>query len=592
MAFDGITLRAIGNQLNHVLKEGKIDKITQAENDEILLTIRSNQKNYKLLLSANSSNPRVYLTSEYQKENPLQAPLFLMILRKHIGSGRILSIKQAGMERILEINIASYDEMRILKEKKLIIEIMGKHSNIILVDSESNNVIDSIKRVSLTMSSVREVLPNRSYILPPSQNKKSLLDDLTIREFTDLATHPPQAAYKSIYQNFIGISPVVAKELCYRTNIDYDQNTSSLDDIKIEKLYSQLIRLKQQIVQGDFNPCIIKDKNSGKVIDFSSIYLSHLEEFKLIENSDISYITEQYYITKDTKERIAQRTQGLRKSIQLKLDRLKNKYQKQQEEMLEATELDNFKKIGDLLTAHIYVLKHGMEQITVTDYFDEAQPEITITLDKRQTPSGNIQSYFKKYTKAKSRIKELTEQIKHTKDDLDYLENIMLSIANADNLQEIDEIKRELYKEGFSNHNIDGKKSKKQHAPSSPLEFMSSDGTLIFVGKNNTQNDIVTFQIAEPTDVWLHTKDIPGSHVIIKGVFEEITDQTVREAAIIAAYYSKARQSDKVPVDYTTRKNIKKPNSAKPGFVIYETNSTTYAKPDQYLVEKLMIKKE
>lgn len=590
MAYDGITMKAICHQLNEILVDGKIDKISQAEKDEILLSIRANYNTYKLLISANSSNPRVYITSKYEKENPIQAPMFLMLLRKHIGGGKILKVIQKDMERIMEIQISAYDELRTLKTKSLIVEIMGKHSNIILVDTESNIVIDAIKRVPITLSSVREVLPNREYLPAPTQDKYNPTNEYSFDNFKHIITHPPQDSYKAIYTHFTGVSPSIAREICYRAGVDTSANIVALNEIKYEKLFDTFTRFFNDVKDNKFFPCLVEDESTGKVIEFSPCYLSHLESFKMKTADNISYICEEYYYTKDVKERINQKTQGLRKSLQIKIDRLRNKYNKQLEELEEAKNLEHYKKLGNLLTANIYLLKQGMDKITVIDYFDENQSEITIPLDKRLNPSGNVQNYFKRYTKLKHRLDELTSQIKQTKEDLDYLDNIMLSISNADSLLEIDEIKQELYKQGFTNHSVEKKKNSKKSEPSKPLEFMSTDGILIYVGKNNTQNDYLTFQVAEPTDVWLHTKNIPGSHVIIKGDFDVIPDQTVREAAILAAYYSKARGSDKVPVDYTIKKNIRKPNSAKPGFVVYDTNYTTYAKPDEIIVEKLKIK--
>lgn len=583
MALDSLTLKAIAFELSEKLIGGKIDKINQAENDEILLSIRSNSINYKLLLSANSSNPRTYLVNSYKKENPLKAPMFLMVLRKHLGNGRIISINQSGFDRLLSINIESYDEMRVLTQKSLHIEIMGKHSNIILVDMQSGKVIDSIKRIPLSVSSVREVLPNRLFAPPPSQNKLSPLEIYSFETFQNILLQAQQPLFKAIYTQFQGISPVIAKEICFKSSIDINLSIQELSKSQFENLKISFDQLFLDLKENNYSPCIMIDPATKRAQDFSIIPLTQFQGFDMIQSDSISETCEKFYLLKDLKERILQKTSGLKKSISIKLDRIKSKLEKQNQELSIAKDLESHSKTGELLKANIYSISKGMKEITVIDYFDESYPEVTIPLDENRTPAENVQHYYKKYTKAKSRIKELSVQIEQNKEEYYYLDNVMLSINNCESLDSIEEIKEELVIEGYYRPSKVGKKQKKKEI-SSPMEFVSSDGTTIYIGKNNIQNDMLTLKLSKSSDVWLHTKNIPGSHVIIKSNLEEVSNETLYEAATLAAYFSKARNSSKVPVDYTPRKNVKKPGGSKPGMVIYDDYGTVYVTPSESLV--------
>lgn len=587
MPLDGITIRSITHELKEKIVGGKIDKIQQAEKDELLFSIRNNQQNYKLLVSANSANPRIYLAENYKKENPLQAPMFLMLLRKHIGGGRILSIEQNAFDRHILIDIEAYDELRNLKTKTLSIEIMGKHSNIILIDKESNLILDSIKRVPLSMSSIREVLPQRLFVLPPSQEKSNPLNQISLNDFIAKLKSKSQPVYKAIYTSFEGIAPISSKELCYMANIHDSDLTLELDDLKYERLKNSFDRVFENISENKFFPCIVYRSN-GDIMDFSALMLTMYDEkYEVVSYDSISNAAEKYYYGKDLKERIAQKTYGLRKSLQIKLDRLHSKLQKQINEINEAQSLDEFSRLGELLTANIYRIKKGMDKISVIDYNDPEMSTIEIPLSENLTPSENIQVYYKKYNKAKSRIHELTMHLEQTREELLYLENVMVSINNIDSLDAIEDIRDEMVKQGYySQSSVNKKKAK---TLSKPMEFISSDGYTILVGKNNTQNDALTLKISNPTDVWLHTKDIPGSHVIIKATLDEVSKEALFEAAMLSAYYSQARASSQVPVDYAPRKNVKKPNGARPGMVIYDDYGTVYVTPDEDKLPKRVI---
>lgn len=576
MALDGITIKALVHELEETLVGGKIDKINQPEKDEVLLTIRNQGKNHKLLLSTNPSNPRLYLVENYKKENPLQAPMFLMLLRKHLGGGRILAVSQNQLDRHIFIDIEAYDELRRLKTKSLSIEIMGKHSNMILIDKESGQIIDSIKRVPFSMSSVRVVLPNTSFTMPPAQDKHDPLSPMDLSGFTDLLKTKSQPVFKAIYTNFLGISPILAKQICYMASLNDSHGVYDLTETEFEILKIQFDSLFSKVREGQFSPCLVLDKLETP-LDFSSVMLTVYDDQATVTRMDsISQAAEKYYYGKDLNERILQKTQGLRKSLQIKLDRVRSKLQKQADEINQAQNLDEFAKTGELLTANIYQLSKGMSQVEVIDYLADNEM-ITIALNPNLSPSENIQEYYKKYNKAKSRIKELTEHLKETKSEMDYLENVFVSINNIDSLDAIEDIKEEMAREGY--YAQSSSRKQKSKSQSEPLTFISSDGTLILVGKNNTQNDRLTLKISSPNDVWLHTKDIPGSHVIVKATFDDVSKETLYEAGMLAAYYSKSRTSAQVPVDYAPRKNVKKPNGAKPGMVIYDDYGTIYVTP-------------
>ncbi|EFE28658.1 fibronectin-binding protein [Filifactor alocis ATCC 35896] len=584
MALDGITLRSLVHEMKSKLVNGKIDKITQPEKDEIWLTIRNEKQNHKLLISANSSTPRIHFVNDAKKENPLTAPMFLMLLRKHIGNGTIKSVEQRSTERIVEISIDAYDELRVLKNKTLIIELMGKHSNIILVHTEDRKIIDSIKRVSLNISSVREVLPGLTYQYPPGHKKISPIHRLDEDEFRRLCSNFHSEIYKLFYMSYEGMSPTISKEICYRANVESTEVASSLSEVKTEKLWGTFSRMMSRIEQHEYSPCIVIQRNPHTILDFSAVLLTHYETMELVEYQSIHTACEEFYFLKDRAERIQQRTSALRKKIQTRLDTLQHKTEKQNNEISSSMLLDKDKLYGELLTSYIYQIKTGMSEITLENFYSSNE-KITIPLDVQKSPSENIQRYFKRYQKSKNRIEELTEQLAIAQKEISYLENVLLSISQIETYDEISEIQDELAKQGYIRR-MGNHKSKKETI-SSPMEFTSSDGTTILVGKNNTQNDRLTLKLSSPNDTWLHTKDIPGSHVIIRAKQQDISEKTLYEAAVLAAYYSKGKFSSNVPVDYTERKNVKKPSGAKPGMVIYVNNSTIYVTPEESVVEQL-----
>ncbi|WP_042271714.1 Rqc2 family fibronectin-binding protein [[Clostridium] dakarense] len=594
MALDGLVIHSIVNELSSKILGGKVDKVHQPENDELVLHIRNNKENFKLVLSASASNPRVYLAENYKKENPISAPMFCMLFRKYIQNGIIVGISQVGFERIIKISVESFDELKEKTTKDIYVEIMGRHSNIILTHALDNKVIDSAKRIPFSVSRVRQLLPGVTYILPPSQDKLNPLDNISKESFITSLNGFEGPIFKSIYSKFLGISPIVAKEICFRANVDEKLNSTDCSVSEFDSLYNEFSNLFNNINNNRYHPCIVINEDIDKVIDFSCIDLTLFKELSFINNESMSKVLEDYYRTKDIKDRIHQRSSDLRKSISIKLDRLYNKLHKQEEELVESENADIFKIKGELITSYIYMIEKGMENVEVSNFYDPEYKNVTISLNKNLTPSENAQKYFKKYSKMKTAKKELAHQMEITNDEINYLENIILSIENCENLAELLDIREELSRVGYLK--LKGKNNKKVNTnketklTTKPHEFISSDGFKILVGKNNKQNDHLTLKIADNNDIWMHTKNIPGSHVIIKTEGKKVSDEAIFEGAMLAAYFSKSKMSAQVPVDYTKKKNIKKPNGAKPGMVIYETNSTVYVTPTEELVAKLKIK--
>ena len=585
MALDGLVIHSLAHELTTKLVGGKIDRVHQPENDELVLYIRNNKENFKLVLSSSASNPRIYIANDYKKENPIKAPMFCMLFRKYIQGGIITEISQINFERIIKISVESFDELKEKTTKDIYIEIMGRHSNIILV--QNSKIIDSIKRIPPSVSRVRQLLPNMTYELPPAQDKINPIKGTSIKSFINILREFDGPIYKGIYSKFLGISPSVAKEICHRANLNPNDNGNDKTRDELSVLYRIFSDLFTNIKKDEYNPCIVIDENVDKVIDFSCINLSYLDGNKFIKNDSISQIIEDYYKTKDFKERVHQRTADLRKSISIKLERLYHKQKKIEKELRDADNADEFKVKGELLTSYIYMIQKGMESVEVANFYDPNYSNIRIALNKNLTPSENAQKYFKKYNKLKTAKIELTSQIAICNEEIEYLENIMLGIENCENLEELNDIKDEWIKLGYAKAPFRYKAKKDIDPTTKPNQFTSSDGFKILVGKNNKQNDYLTLRIADPEDLWMHTKNIPGSHVIIKCAGKEVPDNTLLEAATLAAYFSKARLSSQVPVDYTMKKHVKKPSGSKPGMVIYETNSTIYVTPTEELVVKL-----
>lgn len=584
MSFDGIVTHAVVKELNDTIKGGRVDKIYQPEKDEILLFIHKTGINYKVVISASSNNPRIYLT-DYNKKNPLSPPMFCMLLRKHLNGGIILNIEQYELDRVIFIDFSSIDELGQPKVKRLIIEIMGKHSNIILIDKDSLKIIDSIKRVTSEMSRIRQILPGNSYEHPPLGDK---LNPLSVN-FSDFSNFIGKEnkniqIYKFLYYNFLGLSPLISKEICFDTSLDMDRTLLSLSQEDILELYNSFSDTMIKVKHNHYSPLYIKEKNAIKA--FHSLDLNQFGKNNKQYKDSISSVLDLYYHSTDVMDRINQKSQSIRKSIQVKLERAESKLGKQNQELLESMDRDKYKVYADLLSANLYKIPKGLDKIELENFYDENLEKILIPLDIKLSPSDNAQKYYKKYSKLKHANNLLLDQIPETNDEISYLENVLLSIENSTEINELEEIKEELMKEGYIKDTSKKKKKIKENI-SAPQHYLSRDGFHIYVGKNNRQNDYLTLKLAHKDDIWLHVQNMPGSHVVIKVAGSEIPPSTLEEAALLASYFSRGKNSNHVPVDYTLKKFVKKPNNAKPGMVIYDNFKTLIVNPSIDEVEKI-----
>ena len=571
MAFDGITVSALVAELNTKLKNGRLSKIAQTESDELMLTIKVEKKQYRLLISANASLPLVYLT-DTNKTAPLTAPNFCMLLRKHINNGRIISITQPGLERIIDFEIQHLDELGDIQTKHLIAELMGKHSNIIFVDG--NVILDSIKHVNSIMSSVRQVLPGKEYFIPDTMKKK---DPLTVEksEFMNIVFSKSMPLAKAIYSSFTGISPTIAENICYETKFDSSIPANTLEPGNQNIIWMNFYQLINRTKNNSFSP-VIYEKN-GKPEEFSAFFLATYSDCTAIYYDSISKLLEAYYSKRNHYTRMRQKSLDLRKIVSTALERDMKKYNIQLKQLKDTEKKEKYKVYGDLLTTYGYSIKPGAKEFETIDFYT-GNP-VKIPLDTTLSPIDNAKKFFDKYAKLKRTYEALINIIKETKNSIEYLESINVSIDIATSEEDLKAISTELIETGYIKKKYSGK-NKKNTEKSKPLHYVSSDGFDMYVGKNNIQNEELTFKIATGNDWWFHSKSFPGSHVIVKAKNKELPDSTFEEAARLAAHYSKASNQDKVEIDYVQKKHIKKVAGAMPGFVIYHTNYSMIASPD------------
>lgn len=586
MSFDGIVTNSVVSELNGEVLGGRVDKIYQQESDEILILIRNDGKNYKLLISASSNNPRIYLT-EYSKDNPTSPPMFCMLLRKHLAGGRILNIEQYEMDRIVFIDISSRNELGDFSEKRLIIEIMGKHSNIILIEKDSSKIIDSIKRIPEHISRVRQIYPGLIYYNPPIGDKINPLN-LCKEKFYSLMDKEKKNLhiFKYFYFNFLGISPLIGREICFMSNIDIDRSLNSLSDEDKNKLYDNFNVIMSKVENKEFTPIYIKDYDKSR--DIRAFHALKIEQFginNIHHNNSISYILDTYYRNKDIQDRIKQKTQAIRKNIKNKLDRAKSKLEKQVMELNESKDRDKYKVYGDILSANLHQIPKGLREVELENFYSEDLETIKIPLDPKISPAINAQKNYKRYQKLKNASNLLIKQIRESKQEIEYLDNVLYNIDTSREIYEIDEIKDELIQEGYIKRNTKKKTQKKKL--SNPRHYISSDGFHIYVGRNNRQNDVLTMKTAHKEDLWFHIQKKPGSHVIVKTEGKEVPSTTLEEAAMLAAYFSKAQNSNNVLIDYTEKKHVRKTKGAKLGMVIYENFNSINVSPSVQIFEKL-----
>lgn len=593
MAFDGITTFHLIAELNATLVGGRIRKIYQPEADEIRLLINCGRDNYNLLLSANANNPRVYVT-EKLKENPNTPPNFCMVLRKHLTNGTIDSIVQHETDRVVEIAISGKNEFNDMVVKKLIVEIMGRNSNIILIDDKTDDagvyhpdaediILDALKKVGSGMNRYRQILPGKPYIYPPESDRLNFLT-VTPEGFDAAVKAQPESVIERFFvQKFLGLSPVVAREICFRAGIPADSRLKELTQKQQGFLYQGFDEIRAALLDHA-EPAIYTFNRD--IVDFATIDLHHLTDCKRDVLPSVSAMLENFYYLKDKKIRFSARAANLKHQLDTLLKKSYKKLDNLHQDMEASRKSEKNKYYGDLITANIYLLQKGMKSAELTDYTDPDMPVVTVPLKVNETPAQNAQRFYKKYNKGKRAQVLLQEQIATTEEQIYYLESLMNSLEQSTELEELSEIRHEFAHSEFSKRGP-AKDDRKKLKPSKPMHYVSSEGFDIYVGKNNYQNDYISTRLGTEEDCWLHVKDIPGSHVLVVADGRFITEATLLEAGMLAAYYSKAKNSENVPVDYVEFKYLKKPKHAKPGMVIFTNQNTMYVTPDRDKISAL-----
>lgn len=555
MAFDGIVTMAAAKEMRPVIISGKIDKVYQPEADELVFNIHTKRGNVKLYASVNPAAARIHFIENSLQNPPAPLP-FCMLLRKHIQGARITDVAQVGSERIIEISLETLNELGFTVSKKLIFEIMGKHSNIVLLDISSGKIIDCIKHVSIDVNRVRQLLPGIIYKYPPAQDKIPFKELLP--EGTPSVVLPPEA--KAIQRTVGGVSPSFAQEMA-----------ASEDPLSFLRSAARIIE------EGRFYPVVYSD-DKGSPKEFHILPLSEYEDVcQKKEFDSLSLCLEYYYAHKQSSNKLHQKASDLERSVSSQLDKLYLKEQRLREDLLKAENSESLRLYGELLTANIHQVRPGDKSASVINYYDGST--VNIPLDPRLSPSKNAQQYFKKYGKAKTAVKEKQLQLRTNESDIKYLDSVMSYLKNASDVSEIEALRRELEETGYLRKRKIPGGFKEKKISSKPYRYILPGGCEVLVGRNNKENDILTFKTASSRDIWMHTKDIPGSHVIVKTSCEEISDEDLYAAASIAAYHSKGRESENVPVDYVRVKYVKKPAGAKPGMVIFTNNKTVWVDP-------------
>ncbi|CAM5787437.1 MULTISPECIES: Rqc2 family fibronectin-binding protein [Brevibacillus] len=567
MAFDGVVTRAVVQELKR-WEGARIAKIHQPHYSDIVMQLRMQGETGKLLLSANPTYPRLHLTTE-DFTNPMEAPMFCMLLRKHCEGGLIESIEQVGMERIVHMDIRARDELGDTTRRRIVMEIMGKHSNIILLDPATGVILDSALHVTLAISQYRQVLPGKTYVAPPGQDKKNPLL-VSQQEFISLFNWNGGRFDKQLVDTFTGMSPLLAKEIVHRSGLPTR-----------EALWQAFSQVMQDIARHDYVPhlAVAKDKTYFHVVS-----LTHLQDAAITSFPTVSQCLQGYFEGKAQRDTVKQKVHDLIRFVTNERNKNVKKIEKLEQTLVDAQEAEQYRLYGELITANMHLLKRGDTVLETVNWYDEDGGVVRIPLDPLKTPSENLQAYYKRYNKAKNSLGIVAEQIAQAEEEIVYLDGLLVQLEHA-TVQDTEEIREELAEQGYiRNRQKRQAKKKKDHRPELDT-YTSSEGVEILVGKNNKQNEYLTNKLASSGDTWLHTKDIPGSHVVIRG--RDFSEQTLKEAALLAAYYSKAQNGSQVPVDYTLVKHVKKPSGAKPGFVIYEQQRTLYVTPDENSVRRL-----
>ncbi|WP_400163269.1 NFACT family protein [Brevibacillus sp. TJ4] len=567
MAFDGVVTRALVHEL-HRLIGGRISKIHQPHHSDVIMQVRTQGETVRLLLSANPTYPRIHLTTE-EFTNPLEAPMFCMLLRKHCEGGQIEAIRQIGMERIIHIDVRTKDELGDAAQRRIIMEVMGKHSNIVLVDPASGVILDSAMHVTAAVSQYRQVVPGRLYVSPPDQGKADLLA-VSEREFISSLDWNGGRLDKQIVDRYTGVSPLLAKEILHRARLSTR-----------EAVWEAFLAVRDAIASHRYQPSVVKTKDKEY---FHVVELTHLQGGTSVSYDTVQQCLQAFFEGKALRDTVKQRAHDLIRFVTGERNKNEKKIDKLLQTLEDAKDAEQFRLYGELITANMHQLKRGDTELVAVNWYDEAGGTVTIPLDPLKTPSENLQSYYKRYNKAKNSIQVVQEQIEQAQAEILYLDGVLVQLEHA-SLQEAEEIREELVEQGYMRDRKKRGPRKKKDVRPELDRYVSSDGTEILVGKNNKQNDYLTNKLASAHEIWLHTKDIPGSHVVIRA--RSCSDQTLLEAANLAAFFSRAQQGSQVPVDYTLVKHVKKPSGAKPGFCIYEQQRTLYVTPDEALIRQL-----
>lgn len=586
MAFDAGMLAAVTNEINVLSGGARIEKVYQPSCDEIIIQMRSYDGGKRLLINAGGNNPRIGFT-ESTRENPQNPPMFCMLLRKYLNGAKLISIHQIGFERVVFLDFLTRDEMGFECKRTLIAEIMGKYSNLIFAD-ENLKIISALKTVDFTTSSLRQVLPGMRYELPPDQHKKNPLEENREGFFSSAREFPSErGADKFITSTYLGISAAVAREIVYRASGETD---TLIFDCDGEKLWKEFSKVFSNVRDNEYSPSIVYKKDSGTPVEYAFCRLTQYESnsFTVTDVESAGRVLDSFYDGRDREARVKQYASDLLKILSNAHSRIIKKLELQRMELSECERGEEYKKLGDMITANIYMLKRGMKKVTLVDYSsplpDGSFEECEIELDERLTPAANAQRMYKKYNKTKSAKIALAKQIEIGEEEERYIDTVFDALSRAETPTDLSEIREELYRSGYASKMKSYVKSKTQKATF--LEYETSGGYRVICGKNNIQNEQITFKMAEKTDYWFHVKNLPGSHVLMMCMGEEPDAKDFTEAAEIAALNSKA-EGENIAVDYTYAKNVKKPPSSKPGFVIYHTNWTAYVTPNKETIEKL-----
>lgn len=588
MPLDAICLRAVTNELDRALAGCRVEKVYQPDRDELVLQTRGVGGARRLLLSIAAGAPRVHFI-EAARENPAAPPMFCMLLRKHIQGAKIAAVRQPAVERMLVIELDTTDELGVARRKQLVCELMGKHSNVILC-GEDGRIIDALRRVDGDLSGKRQVLPGLFYRMPPAQDKRDpfTLSGAGLAAALDEADGE-QTLDRFLLATLLGFSPLLCRELSFRATGDAAKPVAQLTDgerLRLGQVYDDFLAF---IEQERWQPYLLTKNEDGAVFDFSFLPVTQYEGLLSVTRMDsFSALLAAFFEKKGQAERMTRRAADLHKTVVNARDRLARKLAAQQKELDATQNRAQYKRMGELITANLYQLTKGMNKAQVVDYYDETCPTVEIALDVRLTPQQNAQRYFKLYAKAKTAEEVLTEQLRQGRGDLEYLESVIVLLDEAESERDLAQLREELTQTGvLSARQGRGKKQRAKPAAAKPFYYRTSDGFAVFAGKNNLQNDLLTLKTALKSDIWFHTQKIHGSHVILVSDGRTPTDRAMTEAAMIAAYHSKARHSSRVPVDYTPVRQVKKPAGAKPGMVIYHVYQTAYVTPDEAAIEKL-----